>query len=65
MNDLYSPDTDELREKQIKHELDCMLFCKALGNHQGASVHWKNAADLIKGRSKAQVARMERERGLS
>jgi DNA-binding GntR family transcriptional regulator len=59
------PDYDAQREADIKAELDACHQAKAHGDLEGAHRHWHKFVSLIAGRSKNQVGRMERERGLA
>ncbi len=56
--------TDEAREKAVQRELANMEVCQAIGNSARARKHWLAAARLITARSKEQVGRMERAKGL-
>lgn len=56
--------TDELREEMIRTTLQASIDALERGLKDSARAHFATARELIAGRRKLMVQRLERERGL-
>lgn len=60
----YQAQADDDLERRIKAALDACHKAKQEGDREEAHRQWHKFVSLIAGRSKKQVGRMERARGL-